>query len=275
MDNSVISFLNVEVIVTAHHRWAPGYSTFIPAVLNSNLYNLWLVLDGHVRVISEERSWDVKANNAFIMPVGMQREIIVDEGAQLFSVGLRTTMFNLLDLMQPLDLPVLWTPEAHERKVLEVQMSELIRLSGNGETAAALARSGFAAAVLGLCWDKLTRNDLAETAHHNFPQWLVTVLRRIREEPGVSIQQLAKETGFSPAQFRRSFHDWVGVPPRDYVKSRRLEMARRLLETTDLPVQTVATRIGFSSTAHLSRLFAQVYGQSPSAVRNQARTMRF
>jgi AraC family transcriptional regulator len=46
-----------------------------------------------------------------------------------------------------------------------------------------------------------------------------------------------------------------------------LELARRLLETTDLPIAHIADRCGFESLSHFTRTFKNAFGISPARYR--------
>jgi AraC-like DNA-binding protein len=92
-------------------------------------------------------------------------------------------------------------------------------------------------------------------------------LQRLRENPTVSVTELAQAAHFSPAQFRRQFRTWTGLTPREYLHRYRLELARRLLETTDLPIAHIADRCGFESLSHFTRTFKNAFGISPARYR--------
>jgi transcriptional regulator GlxA family with amidase domain len=52
-----------------------------------------------------------------------------------------------------------------------------------------------------------------------------------------------------------------------FVAKVRLDHARELLRTTDLPVKVVAARVGFQDRSHFSRAFRQAHGADPSQYR--------
>lgn len=59
----------------------------------------------------------------------------------------------------------------------------------------------------------------------------------------------------------------TGLPPGEYLRQKRLKHARRLLETTDMPVSEVAQEVGFKTPAHFSSAFKEAYGVTPSQAR--------
>lgn len=86
----------------------------------------------------------------------------------------------------------------------------------------------------------------------------------------LDLKGLGAAVGLSPCLFARQFRKSFGKPPHAYVMARRLDRARRLLARGSLPIKAVAADCGFSDQAHLTRLFATAYGQTPAAFRRQA-----
>jgi transcriptional regulator GlxA family with amidase domain len=84
----------------------------------------------------------------------------------------------------------------------------------------------------------------------------------------LSVAMLAARCAMSPRHFARQFRDQVGVTPAAYVESVRIDAARRLLETTDLTVDQIATQVGFRSDAVLHRAFARTVRTTPGTYRN-------
>jgi AraC family transcriptional regulator, activator of mtrCDE len=78
-----------------------------------------------------------------------------------------------------------------------------------------------------------------------------------------SMRSLAAAAGMSRAVFASRFAQAFGRAPMELVKHVRIGEAIRLLRTTDLTVEAVATRVGFSSRALFSRELAAALGQAP------------
>lgn len=82
----------------------------------------------------------------------------------------------------------------------------------------------------------------------------------------------ADGVAMSRRTFTRRFRDRTGESPGRWLLRRRLELARTLLETTDLPIETVADRSGLGSAASLRRHFRDELGTTPSRHREQFAT---
>ena len=100
-------------------------------------------------------------------------------------------------------------------------------------------------------------------------QWIV-------EHPGsdLGVERLAARVAMSPRHFARVFREEVGSTPAAYVERVRVEVARRLLETTDFGVDEIARTAGFGTTETTRRAFARRVGTNPSEYRDRFRPSR-
>jgi transcriptional regulator GlxA family with amidase domain len=91
----------------------------------------------------------------------------------------------------------------------------------------------------------------------------------IAEHPAadLTVGALAERVAMSPRHFARVFRDEVGVPPARYVERQRVEVARRLLETTDHAVERIAGECGFGTVETLQRAFRRHVATTPSDYR--------
>ncbi|GAA2385945.1 helix-turn-helix domain-containing protein [Streptomyces glaucosporus] len=94
-------------------------------------------------------------------------------------------------------------------------------------------------------------------------------LRRLHRP--VTLRELAEREAMSVRTFTRRFRDEVGTSPLQWLTRQRIERARHLLESSDLPVDRVAEQAGFGTAASLRRHFQEALGVSPSAYRRTFR----
>ncbi|MFD9484939.1 GlxA family transcriptional regulator [Streptomyces sp. NPDC059991] len=88
----------------------------------------------------------------------------------------------------------------------------------------------------------------------------------------LSLADLAEHAQMSVRTFCRRFRDEVGMPPGRWLVQQRVEHARRLLETTDLPIDQVAAHAGFGTAVSLRQHLSTAIGVSPTAYRQAFRT---
>ena len=102
---------------------------------------------------------------------------------------------------------------------------------------------------------------------------IANVIRSIRERAprGLTITELVNDSQLSRWQLEERFRRAVGRSIHDDMLHVRLEEARRLVTTTDLPMKSVAPRAGFRSVAYMTTLFRRHYGMPPAAMRAASR----
>lgn len=83
----------------------------------------------------------------------------------------------------------------------------------------------------------------------------------------LSLAQVAGIVNISPTYFANLFKRATGIPPHQYVIKQRVERAKLLLKTTDLPIAHVALKVGFSSQSHLTQQFKRLTGTTPNRIR--------
>ncbi|MFN3355622.1 MAG: GlxA family transcriptional regulator [Pseudomonas sp.] len=84
-----------------------------------------------------------------------------------------------------------------------------------------------------------------------------------------TIESMAQLAGMSARHFSRLFAKEVQMTPMAFLQGARIDRARQLLETTDLPLKTVAFHAGFGSVRHMRFLFSEKLGLNPTQYRQQ------
>lgn len=87
----------------------------------------------------------------------------------------------------------------------------------------------------------------------------------------ITVEQISQEAGFSPYHFIRLFYAAYRRTPHQYLVQQRIERAKELLRTSDMPVSDICFAVGFESLGSFSTLFRREAGLSPSAYRQRAR----
>jgi AraC family transcriptional regulator len=82
----------------------------------------------------------------------------------------------------------------------------------------------------------------------------------------LTLAELAALVNLSPYHFARVFKRTTGFTVHQYVLQQRVETGKRLLETSDLPVATVALQVGFTDHSHFWRHFKRIVGVAPGSV---------
>jgi len=86
-----------------------------------------------------------------------------------------------------------------------------------------------------------------------------------------STASLAAQLGIGVRQLNRLFRQHIGATPKAVLQTRRLHFAKQLLDETSLPVSEVCFASGFGSIRRFNDVIRNIYGMSPSAIRQRRR----
>lgn len=96
------------------------------------------------------------------------------------------------------------------------------------------------------------------------------VLARRFAEP-LSLRDVASELGLTPGHVTTVVRQRTGRTVQQWLVEYRMAEARRLLESGDLLVGVVGTRVGYPDPAYFARVFRRSHGMSPGAWRRASR----
>lgn len=133
--------------------------------------------------------------------------------------------------------------------------------SGTFAAAASVALQDF------LLWLALREETGGVDLLRREPVRLVMEILNRRLHLPLPTSELAAMTGWSPDYLARRFREQTGQTIAQYLLHQRIERARLLLLTTDLPVKQVGARVGLPDPHYFNKQMRRVLGRSPSALR--------
>ena len=98
----------------------------------------------------------------------------------------------------------------------------------------------------------------------------LTWMQEHLDEPQ-AVSNLAGRSAMSRRTFARRFAAATGTTPYQWLLRQRLQLAQQLLETSDLPVESIALQSGFSTSANLRKHFGRRVRTTPQAYRHTFR----
>ncbi|MEY2884364.1 MAG: hypothetical protein RL490_2088 [Pseudomonadota bacterium] len=141
----------------------------------------------------------------------------------------------------------------------------------DGSPDARLARDSWLEALLTRLVLRATTLGAASPRARNVlaPRTLARLKAYITDNLGetVTLDNLAGVAGLSRYHLCRSFRDATGLPPHAWLTRARLDAARRLLRSSDLPVHIIAGRCGFASPNQFATSFRKAMGVTPTQYR--------
>ena len=94
-------------------------------------------------------------------------------------------------------------------------------------------------------------------------------------ERRLTLNDLARYTGYSASRFSQLFRQQTGESPINYFNRKKMEHAAHLLLTTDMRINQICPKVGFEDSYYFSRLFTQLMGCSPKQYRSRNKSCTF
>lgn len=275
-----------------HHCWSAGQRVTGPM---SGVSVFWLVLQGQVEVENTGNHFVLSPGHGLLFALSGERAVRTEPGAAWYSVSLRATAFETLDLLSLLPMPAIWQPQSAALRQLQSATEGLVHNWGHPayapldaftfttylhhqrlalatqDTTRTLLCQGYAQALFAGLWEQLAPFTLEEALSSRFPRWMPQALTLLRQNPALGVEELARALGLSRRHLGREFAAYFGMPPRQFLMRRRLESAGKLLQNLDLPVEEIARQCGFVSASHFTRVFKEAHGSPPEAYRKESR----
>ncbi|HWM26885.1 MAG TPA: helix-turn-helix domain-containing protein [Woeseiaceae bacterium] len=88
------------------------------------------------------------------------------------------------------------------------------------------------------------------------------------------VTAMVRLSGLAERSFKRRFQLATGMSPLEYVHALRLEEAKQMLETGELPFEAIANEVGYEDAAFFSRLFRRKVSLTPAQYRRRFGELR-
>lgn len=126
--------------------------------------------------------------------------------------------------------------------------------------------------TLFLCWQELYNlcfSKLASSPDNPSHTELQASLDYIQQHfnDQLSLRDLAASSGFSEGYFCRSFKDFTGYTPFEYLNRIRIVKSCELLTRTNKKITEIASLCGFNNISYFNRTFSKMMGITPSGYR--------
>lgn len=85
----------------------------------------------------------------------------------------------------------------------------------------------------------------------------------------VTIEEVAKHCKLHPSYLSRLFKEETGMGISDYVRHEKIDLAKSMLQHSEINYADIAHKLGFSSQSHFGKVFRQMEGMTPKEYRDQ------
>jgi len=106
-----------------------------------------------------------------------------------------------------------------------------------------------------------------ETSHEEINKAIQYVKANLAET--ISVKQLADMLHMNANYFSQLFKEQTGISFTEFLARQRLQLAKRLLLTTNLSIQDIAEQVGYQTDRYFIRVFRAHEQQSPAQFRKQ------
>lgn len=127
--------------------------------------------------------------------------------------------------------------------------------------------AGITNLLLGLMYSLDRNNQFSKNQHLVEKISKARVLMHENIESTISIQDIAEELGMGYSSFRKLFKEYTGLSPSYYFQDIKLQRAKDLLRSTQLPIKEIAYLLNFESPDYFSTQFKKKVGKKPSDFR--------
>ena len=104
-------------------------------------------------------------------------------------------------------------------------------------------------------------------AHHTYIFDVIEAIQLAREQ--YTVAQLSEKFHVSAGKLKKDFREITGVSVAVFCRRVRLQKAQALLDTTNLELNQIAEKCGFSDESYFIESFRKAYGITPGAYRRQ------
>lgn len=117
-----------------------------------------------------------------------------------------------------------------------------------------------------LCEHCIDTNNSYTNKSENFDNVINYI--NLNFQKNISSSIISKQFGYDESYFCRKFKKITGITVTNYIKTQRLEHARRLLEKTEESIRHIAISCGFIDAAYFTNCFKSIYKIAPTKYRN-------
>lgn len=121
------------------------------------------------------------------------------------------------------------------------------------------------------------KTEISQSEYHQSEKYmerLTSVMSYVKQHytEAVSLQDISDYLALNPAYFTRFFKKYMGMTFTEYLNSIRLRHIYEDVLSTDLPIQTILEKNGFTNYKLFMRMFRETYGGTPSQKRKDFHT---
>lgn len=160
----------------------------------------------------------------------------------------------------------------HHASYIEKKIISIYKAMASGETINESQIAFQLAAILTAMTDPVNTADTTSSSKDKIEHLLAKINSDIINPPSVS--EMANICELSKYHFIRVFSNIVGMTPKQYIMTVRMNRAKYFLNTTDIEIRQIAQQIGYASESAFCTGFKATLGLTPGEYRNISRQVK-
>ncbi len=115
-----------------------------------------------------------------------------------------------------------------------------------------------------------TKKPQPMTMAEDYVKFALNYIHTFHYHSAITVSELSAYVGVNRSYLCRLFKEKLGVSPKQYIRTYRMNNAARLLTETNLPIGQIAQSSGYEDQLYFSTAFREFFGHSPSEHRKMA-----
>lgn len=224
-------------------------------------------LDGRCRITVEGKEYIAKGGDWFFIPAGTRHSYSHIPGESFEKYWLHFDLYPNAKLAKLLDLPTVIPTDRRATALFK----ELTAANASDKLTDKLQAKACLLRLIALYVELCDLGDITVGGEEEARiQEVLTYIQSNLSQP-IRNGDLAELCHMHPNHFIRYFSKMTGQTPAAYVTEQRMETAKRLLETTKLPIAQIMEQVGLQEPNHFARLFRKFYSMTPGEYRKRQR----
>lgn len=291
MNRPVVAYETIKIDADVNMRYSccKDYGYFVPAHWHDSLEILY-ILDGETTLSMEQRTYTLTKDDFIIIDSNVIHSTCCQSFSHFLIIQipyqfLKTHIpdidyMHFKNVCSSVDTtssgqksPETTLPDASVlsdiRKILD-ELTQLWNTKPEGY------RLKYYSHIFDLLYIMMTnfKVDITQTEYHQSEKYmerLTSVMSYVKEhyQEEISLQDITDYLALNPSYFARFFKKYMGMTFTEYLCTIRLRRIYEDVISTDLPIQTILERNGFTNYKLFMRLFRQTYGCTPSQKRKE------
>lgn len=267
---SILANMKVELLMGAYTKVSADWKA---APHTPDFNRMYYIREGAGRLQIDDLELKPSVNQLIIMPAGAAQAYETVSGNTFGKYWCHfTAKIGEAELFRMLDIPHSIVVE--DAALIEKNFQRMLTYYADPSIVAAIKMKS---ALMEIIADYL-EHALGEQAIDQVQDEKLAKMNRLllyieqHLERNITVQELADQVYFHPNYLIRFFHNMLGISPIQYINQLKIERAKSLLMTTELPVSEIARAVGLEI-YYFSRMFKHHTSFAPSVFRSNFRSL--